>query len=458
MSEENSLSNSVQAKDDWAKREQSRLTQVAEYVLQRCREKGASGSEVGASIQSGLSVDIRMGEIETLEFSRDRGVSVAVYFGQRKGTASSGDLAQESIDATIEAACAIAKHTEEDPYTTLADPAELATDFRDLDIWHPWALDPTAAIDQAKAMEQVALDFDPLIQNSEGASVSAGESVSILANSQGFLGRRKSTRASRSCVVLASDEHGMERDYWFDTRRSHQDLQSGEAIGREAARRAVARHNPQGLTTRKTPVLFTPQTSKTLLAHLSSALSGGNLYRQSSFLLNAIGEQLFPESVYICERPYLERGLRSVCFDNDGVAPLERNIIDAGVLTGYVLGVYSAKRLGLQSTGNAGGVHNLTLNPGSSNLQQLMQSMGDGLLVTELMGQGVNLVTGDYSRGASGFWVENGQIAFPVAGITIAGNLRQMFQSIQAVGSDTDDRSAIISPSLLLGEMTVAGQ
>lgn len=427
-------------------------------MLARARRAGATGVAVGASIHQGLTVNVRLREVETVEYSRDRGVGITVYVGQRKGSASTGDLSRASIDASIDTACAIARHTEEDACAGLADADAMAEAPRELDLWHPWLLEPEAAIDLGLAIEGAALDHHELIRNSEGATVSTGHSVSVYANSHGFRGDRLSTRHSLSCSVLAEDGDAKQRDYHYDVKRSPDALDAAEAIGVEAARRAVARHGARSVPTCKVPVLFVPETARSLLGHLVAAVSGGNLYRGSTFLREAKGEQLFPSFVDVVERPFEAAGLRSTWFDNEGVATGERALVDAGVLQGYVLSSYSARKLGLETTGNAGGVHNLTLKPGQLDFDGLLQELGRGLVVTELMGQGVNLTTGDYSRGATGFWVEDGAIQFPVEGVTIAGNLREMFAGVAAVGSDIDLRAGIRTSGILLDQLTVAGE
>ncbi|MEM9533449.1 MAG: metalloprotease PmbA [Pseudomonadota bacterium] len=430
---------------------------MADQLLAAAQAAGADAAEVSASNYLGLSATVRLGEVETLEYSQDRGVNVTVFFGQQKGGASTADLSQASLKRTVEHACAIARHTQPDSCNGLADAALMAEAQPDLDLWAPWALEPEQAIELALAAETAGRDVDERIDNSEGATVATGSSLALYANSHGFRGHRRATRHSVSCVLVARDDEGMQRDYWYDTRRHAGDLSSAQHIGEEAGRRVLARCGARPLKTTKAPVLFVPETARTLLGHLVSAVSGSNLYRGSSFLKDRVGDQLFPDFVNIAEHPGLLRGLRSTPFDSEGVATRERRLIDAGVLTGYVLGSYSARRLGLETTANAGGVHNLTLEPGAQSLEDLIGGLSRGLVVTEMMGQGVNITNGDYSRGAAGFWIESGQIAHPVEGVTIAGNLEQLFAGIQAVGADLDERSAIRSGSLLIDQMTIAG-
>ncbi len=433
-----------------------RLADLSQQLLDRARALGASQAEVSCSEDRGLEVNVRLGEVETVQSTRDRGIAVTVYFGQRKGSASTGDLNEASLTATVEQACAIARHTEDDPAAGLADAALMATDFPDLDAWHPWALQADEAVDLALACESAGREADAQIRNSDGASVSSMQSLSVYANSHGFFGRERGTHHSVGCALIAGQGDGMQRDGWYTSALAREDLEEG-LVGRRAAERTVARLQPRSMATGSMPVLFAPEVARSLVGHLLSAVSGGALYRQASFLLDSVGQQLFPDWMQIEELPHLRRGLRSAAFDGDGVATRASALVRDGVLQRYVLGSYSARKLGLQTTANAGGVHNLQLAANAGSLQEIARQMGDGLLVTELMGQGVNGVTGDYSRGAGGFRVENGEIQYPVDGITIAGNLREMFSSIEAVGSDVDPRSHIRTGSILLGRMTIAG-
>ncbi len=437
--------------------ELDRLASIAEDVLRMARAKGASEADVAASIDSGLSVGVRLGEVETVERSRDRGVAVTVYFGKRKGSASTADLDPGSIAQTVEHACAIARHTEEDPANGLADPALLARDIPDLDLWHPWDITPEEAISLAVEMEDAGRAVDPRIVNSDGASVQVGASLTAYANSLGFAGTERGTHHSLSVALIAGDDAGMQRDYWYDSVRAPGDFMDAAAIGRKAGERTVARLGARSLGTRECPVLFVPEVARSLVGHFLSAVSGGSLYRRASFLLDHQGKQVFPDWMRIVERPHIRRGHGSTAFDSEGVATRDSDLVADGVLARYILGSYSARRLGLASTGNAGGVQNIVVQPGTEDLRALMRRMGTGLLVTELMGQGVSLVTGDYSRGASGFWVEGGEIAWPVEEITIAANLRDMLLGIEAVGSDVDPRSHILTGSILLRRMTLAG-
>lgn len=451
------------AADD-SKERLDRLADIAQRLLVRCRERGASQAEVSCSEETGLNVNVRMGEVETVEATRDRGIAVTVYFGHRKGSASTADLREESLDSTVEQACAIARHTEDDPAAGLAQrelmAAPLGEDgtWREFDGWHPWAIEADHAIDLALACEAAGRDMDARIENSDGASLGSGSSLSVYANSHGFLGRERSTNHSLGCALIAGRGEAMQRDGWYSYALAAGDLESPAAIGRHAAQRAVSRLAPRQVPTGEYPVLFAAEVARSLIGHLVGAVSGGALYRRASFLLDSAGKRLFPEWVSIEELPFLTRGLRSSAFDAEGVATRESPLVKDGVLQRYVLGSYSARKLGLQTTGNAGGVHNLQVAANAGNLDAMLHGMSRGLLVTELMGQGVNTVTGDYSRGAAGFWIENGAIAHPVDGITIAGNLRSMFEAFEAVGTDVDPRSHIRTGSILVGRMTVAGE
>ena len=445
------------SQSDRSEHELDRLAELAEDVIRRARAAGASQAEVAASIDTGLSVNVRLGEVETVEHTRDRGFGLTVYFGQSKGSASTADLHPDSIQATLDQACAIARYTEADPASGLADAARMATTFPDLDLWHPWDIDTTRAIELGIEIEDAGRAHAG-ISNSDGASVQAGQGLSVYANSHGFVGRERGTRHSLSLALIAGDEDGMQRDYWYDSVRAAGDFMSPKALGDKAAERTLARIGARSLSTRQCPVLFAPELARGLIGHLIGAVSGGALYRQASFLLDHVGKSVMPAWLNIMERPQLLRGQGSGSFDAEGVATRDSALIEGGVLARYVLGSYSARKLGLASTGNAGGIHNLVVEPGQDDFAGMLKRMGSGLLVTEVMGQGVSTITGDYSRGAAGFWVENGQIAYPVEEITIAANLRDMFAGIVAVGADVDRRSQILTGSILLERMTVAGE
>ena len=435
------------------------LQQVAEMALddavKRC---GASSAEVDASLSQGSSLTVRLGEIETIEHNRDKTLSLTVFFGEKTGSASTSDMSAEAIKDTVDAACSIAKLTAEDDCGGLADADKMATEIPDLDLWYPWNPDADTARDLAMECEEIARQTGDAISNSEGATVSSHEGVGIYANTHGFSGTRYGTRHSLSCSVIASDGEAMERDYWYSVARDRAELQTAAEVGRIAGQRTLDRLGSRKIATCQTPVIYEAQVASSLLSHLISAISGGALYRKSSFLLDHKGKKIFPDFVNITEQPHILKALGSASFDNEGVTTRHRSIIKDGVLMDYVLGSYSARKLGLQTTGNAGGVHNLIIEHGDSDLPALMKKMGTGLLVTELIGFGINNITGDYSRGAAGFWVENGEIQYPVSEITVAGNLLDMFQSFVEVGNDLDRRGNTITGSILVEQMTVAGE
>jgi PmbA protein len=435
------------------------LESIIERALEEARTRGASQAEAAVSQDTGLSVGVRLGEVETLEHQRDRSMGITVYFGHRKGSASTADFSPDAVRATVAKACSIARFTAEDACSGLADAALMAHSPPDLDLAFPWNVTADRAIEIAKACEAAALAFDPRINNSEGASVSTHQGLHVYGNTHGFVGGYPTTSHTLSCVVLAGTGEDMQRDYWYSSSRDWRELEDPETIGRESARRTIARLDPRKLSTRRAPALFVPEIARGLIGHFAAAIRGSSQYRQSSFLLNAVGEKIFPAGFSVAERPHIHKAMGSAPFDGEGVATRDRELIADGVLTGYILSSYSARKLGLQTTGNAGGVHNLIVaSNASGGLPEMLQRLGTGLLVTELMGQGINMVTGDYSRGAAGFWVENGELQYPVAEITIAGNLREMLKDIVAVGDDIDTRGAIRCGSILLKEMTIAGE
>jgi PmbA protein len=436
--------------------ELSEIAECAETAIQQAGRLGADACEVSASMNYGLEVSVRHGAVETLEHSRDRGLGISVYINNSKGHASSGDLRPESIRNCVQKAIDIARFTQADKCNGLAPKDRLATEFPDLDLWHPQPLDAVATTERALACEAAGLEH-PGISNSDGASASASFALNVYANSDGFIGRRDGTRYSQSCVLIAGKGDKMQRDYWYDSKRAYADLESAEKTGHEAARRTAIRLGARNVPTCEVPVLFAPEVARGIISHLVSGVSGSALYRNASFLKDCAGQQLFKDWMCMSERPFIKRGAGSTSFDAEGVATQERDLVAAGLLTGYVLGSYSARRLGLETTGNGGGVHNLLVQSGRYSGEDLIRQMGTGLLVTEVMGQGVSMVTGDYSRGAGGFWVENGEIQYPVDEITIAGNLRDMFMNIEAIGTDVDDRSNIQCGSMLIGKMTLAG-
>jgi PmbA protein len=438
---------------------QEDLESIIERALEEARARGASQAEAAVSQDTGLSVGVRLGEVETLEHQRDRSMGITVYFGQRKGSASTADFSLDAVRATVAKACSIARFTAEDSASGLADAALMTRTKLDLDLFHPWDVSADAAIEIAKACEAAALKFDPRINNSEGASLGTHQGLHVYGNTHGFVGGYPTTSHTLSCVVLAGTGEDMQRDYWYSSTRDWRELERAEAIGRESARRTIARLGPRRIRTRRAPVLFVPEIARGLIGHFVAAIRGSSQYRQSSFLLNAVGQQVFPPGFSIAERPHIPKAMGSAPFDDEGVATRDRELIADGILTGYILSSYSARKLGLETTGNAGGAHNLLVAPTlAGGADALLSRLGTGLLVTELMGQGVNMVTGDYSRGAAGFWVEEGSIQYPVAEITIAGNLREMLKGIAAAGDDVDVRGGTRVGSILLQEMTIAGE
>ena len=452
MSESRMVTQSTLDRD----RELIDLQAHVEQALRQASQGGATAAEVSAHTSQGLSVSVRLGEVETLEHMQDRGISVTVYIGRHKGNASSADLREQSLVECVNQALDIARFTQEDPYNGLAESSRLATEFPDLDLWHPEPLDAQAAIERALECEHAGLEHAE-ISNSEGASFNAGLGLSVYGNSHGFIGRSSGTRYSQSCVLLAGNEDGMQRDYHYDSRRLLTDLEPAEKTGRQAAARTAARLGAQRIETGVMPIVLSPEVAKGLLGHLVGAISGSALYRNASFLKDSAGQQLFPDWVTLEERPLLARAAGSASFDAEGVATCNRNLVEQGVLTGYVLSSYSGRRLGLETTANAGGVRNLLMHPGGAVQGDLLSGIERGLLVTEVMGQGVSLVTGDYSRGAAGFLIENGEITHPVEEVTIAGHLRDMFSGIVASGQDLDTRGNIHCGSLMLEGLMVAG-
>jgi PmbA protein len=434
------------------------LQQLAEDVLNHARANGATACEVDVSEGFGQSVGVRCNEVETIEFNRDKGVGITVYAGQRKGYASTSDFSAQALRETVEAAINIARFTAEDDCAGLADAALMAKDFPDLDLFHPWALTVEDAIEAARRCEQAAFDASPKVSNSEGASVSTQQGQFVSANSLGFMGGYPTSRHYISCSVIAGEQDAMQRDDWYTTHRDASQLDDPLRVGRIAAERAVARLGGRKVKTGEFPVLFEAPLAAGLVGSLVHAASGGALYRKSSFLLDHLGKRVMPEFVQLSERPHILCGLGSASFDSDGVATRDREVVTDGILQGYFLSTYSARKLGMQSTGNAGGSHNLILHPGTLDLDGLLARMGRGLFVTELLGHGINYVTGDYSRGAAGYWVENGKIAYPVEEITIAGNLKAMLAGIVAIGNDVEVRGSKQTGSILLDRMTVAGE
>lgn len=434
------------------------MAAIAERSLQVAKARGASDAECEVSAAVGQSVTVRQGEVETVEYNRDKGLGITVYFGNRRGNASTSDLSDEAVVRTVEAACAIARYTAADEAAGLPDPKRLLRGAApDLGLFHPWRLSVEEAIELAQRTEAAALAVDERISNSEGATVSANDADFVFANSQGFSGGFPTSRSSIGVGVVAEEDAGMQRDYWYTSHRDPARLEAAEAVGRHAGERAVRRLGSRKLSTMEAPVLFEANIAGSLVGHFVSAASGSSLYRRSSFLLDHLGKPVFAPSVNLVEDPHRPGEMASTYFDAEGVATSPRSVIRGGVLEGWFLSAYSARKLGLETTGNAGGNHNLLLEPGEHDLAGLVKLMGRGLLVTELLGQGVNAVTGDYSRGAAGFWVENGEIQYPVEEITIAGNLLEMYRGIAAIGSDILVRGSRHTPSILLERMTIAG-
>lgn len=434
-----------------------KLKSIVHDLLQEAKAQGASDAEAGLSVESGLSVTVRMGEVETIEHNRDKGLGITVYFGKRKGTASTSDFSAAAIKESVRAACDIAKFTEDDSYAGLADEAMLAKDIPELDLYHPWDISTEHAIELAKECEDVARAEDKRIINSEGGSVSSHGGIRVYGNTKGFLNGYNTSRHSMSCTMIAEQDDAMQRDYWYSVNRDPAKLETPAEIGKHAAQRTVGRLGAKHMPTCQVPVIFQAEVARGLLSHFLAAIRGGAQYRKASFLLNHIGKQVFPERIRLDERPHIRGALGSAPYDNEGVITKPRDIITDGVLQGYVLDSYAARRLNMQTTGNAGGVHNLYINDDNISLSTMLKEMGKGLLITEVMGQGVNNVTGDYSRGASGFWVENGEIQYAVEEFTLASRLQDMFLGLQRVGNDFDTRGGIVTGSWLIDHMTVAG-
>ncbi len=434
------------------------IQKLVHNLLDEARAQGASAAEAAVSMGSGLNVTVRMGEVETVEYNRDKGLGVTVYFGQRKGSASTTDFEIAAVKETVAAACAIAKYTAEDDCSGLADANLMARNIPDLDLFFPWNIDADQAIVLARSCEDAARAVDKRITNSEGATVSSQQGARVYANSHGFVGAYPTTRHSVSCCVIGQDGDVMQRDYWYSSARDAGDMQDAAAIGTIAAQRTLRRLNGRRLTTRQAPVIFDADVAGSVLGSFVSAIRGGNLYRKSTFLLDSLGTQVFPTWLSLREDPHVKKGLASSPFDNEGVATHAHDLVRDGVVKSYVLDSYAARKLGMQTTGNAGGTHNLVVSHGDQDLAALLRQMDTGLLVTELLGHGVNLTNGDYSRGASGFWVERGEIQYPVEEITIAGNLKTMFQNIVAIANDIDLRKNLRTGSLLIERMTIAGE
>lgn len=432
------------------------LKQLAQDIIHMATQAGASGAEAEVSFGTGQQVSVRQGETENIEYNRDKGCSVTVYFGQQKGYASTSDLNPQALRDSVEAACNIAKYTAQDPFCGLADAALMAKQIPDLALHHPWSIDVDQALALATTCEAAALAVDPRITNSEGASVYTHTGAFAYANSHGFVGGYPSSRHSISCSVIAELDGAMQRDYWYSSARDAADLLTPEQVGNIAGERTARRLGAKPIKTGQYPVLFEAPLASGLIGNLLAAISGGNLYRKSSFLLDSLDTQIANPCLTIVEDPFIAKGAASSPFDSEGVACQQRSLVENGRLLGYILGSYSARKLGMQTTGNAGGTHNILVRSTGHSFQQLLQTMGTGLLVTEVLGHGLNMVTGDYSRGAAGYWVENGIISHPVEEITIAGNLKEMLQMIVGIGSDVIPQSAKQTGSILIERMTVA--
>lgn len=432
------------------------LKQISLDIIQLAKQAGASSAEAEVSFGTGQNVSVRQGETENIEYNRDKGCSVTVYFGQSKGYASTSDLSTQALKDTVEAACNIAKYTAQDPFCGLAEASLMATEFPDLSLHHPWSIDVDQALALAMRCEAAALAVDPRISNSEGASIYSQSGAFAYANSHGFVGGYPSSRHSISCSVIAESNNQMQRDYWYTSARDALELASPEQVGHIAGSRTVKRLDARPIKTGQYPVLFEAPLASGLIGTLISAISGGNLYRKSSFLLDSLGQKIASPLLHIHEDPFILKGAGSSAFDNEGVACQSRTLVEDGVLQGYLLGSYSAKKLGMQSTGNAGGAHNILVRSTGHTLEQLLQTLGTGLFVTELLGHGMNMITGDYSRGAAGYWVENGVITHPVEEITIASNMKDMLKGIIAIGNDVIPHSSKLTGSILIDRMTVA--
>jgi PmbA protein len=426
-------------------------------VIALAKSLGADAAEVSMSRQEGLSVTTRLGEVETVEFTSDGALGITVYKEGRKGSASTADLSENALKQSIQAAINIAKYTSVDQCSGLADKAMLALEPNDLDLYHPKNLSTDQAITLAKTCEETALQADKRITNSDGATLASFEGFKVYGNTSGQLVAYPSTRHSLSCVMIATDREDMQRDYAYTVNRDFDAMISAQLVGQQAADEALSRLHARKLTTRKVPVMFRADIASSFFGHLIAAISGGNLYRKSSFLLGSLGQRIFPDYLTIEEKPHIKRALASSAFDSEGVATKNRQIIKSGCLDSYLLTSYSARKLGLSSTGHAGGIHNWLVGANGGDFNAMLQQLGTGFLVTELMGQGVNIVNGDYSRGAAGFWVENGQIAYPVSEVTIAGNLTDMFKGLIAVGQDTDMKGSIRTGSIIIEQMQLAG-
>jgi PmbA protein len=436
---------------------EAELKNLAEELLNKAKVKGASAAALNIQKGEGLSAEVRMGDVETLEYHRDQSLSITVYFGQRKGSSSTADLSVSAINDSLDAACRIARYTSEDQFSGLADAALMAGETPDLDLYHPWDIDAETAIQLAIRTESAALNADSRINNSDGASLNSYAGLGVYANSHGFIKSQSGSQHYINCAVIAQKDALMERDGWYDVSRVSSQLDSPEAIGKIAAQQVLKRLDARKLATCEAPVLYDPRMARSLISHFSSAISGVAQYRKASFLLNSLDKSFFPEFIHLYEKPYIPQALSSATYDREGVATREQDFIQAGRISNYLLSSYSARKLGMQTTANAGGAHNLCLTSTGQSFSELLTLMDTGFLVTELMGSSVNGVTGDYSRGAAGFWVEKGEIQYAVKEVTIAANLKDMYKNIIAVGNDIDIKSGTRTGSILIEKMTIAG-
>lgn len=438
--------------------ERKELTGIIQQILDEAKQQGATAAEADIGTGAGLSVTTRLGEVEKIEHEQDKGLGVTVFINHQKGNANSSDFSESAIKETVTAACNIARFASADEYAGLPDAELMATEVPELDLYHPWEISPEEAIQLSADCEAIARAEDKRINNSDGTSINTYAGNHFYGNSHGFIDGWHWSSHTIDCTVIAETNQGMQRDGWYSKARSKDKLQSIQDIGKEAAKRTIQRLDARKLSTRQCPVIFEAPIASGLFSAFISAISGGNLYRKASFLLDKIGEQVFAEHIHIHERPHLQGALGSTPFDNEGMATRNRDLIVDGILKSYVLSSYSARKLGLEPTANAGGVHNLTIDTGNYNLNELIKQMDKGLLITDIIGFGVNQITGDYSRGASGFWVENGKLQYPVEEITIAGNLIEMYKQIIHVGNDINPRGNILTGSVLVENMTVAGE
>ncbi len=434
------------------------LVRIIDSILTQAKAMGASAAEADIGAGSGLSANVRKGEIDKLEYERDKGLGITVYIDGQKGNSSTSDFSETALKDAVQAAVNIAKYASRDECAGLVEPELMAKEVADLDLYHPWSISPEAAISLAIECEQAAFACDKRISNSDGSVVSTYSGINLYGNSNGFINGWKWSSHTIDCTVIAEDKNGMQRDGWYSKTRDFNELESISAISKEAARRTVSRLGSRKLSTRQVPVIFEAPVASGIFSAFITAIAGGSLYRRASFLLDKKGEQVFADHINIREQPHIKKALGSAPFDNDGVATRERDIIKDGILQDYVLSGYSARKLGLQTTGNAGGVHNLVIETGPDDLDKMIKDMGTGLLITDMIGFGVNQVTGDYSRGASGFWVENGELVYPVEEITVAGNLIDIYKNIISIGNDVDPRGNVLTGSVMIDGMTVAGE